>query len=294
MESQKINLHESKDVGQTISVGMKILVGNYKHVFRTMGLMVLPIYLMATTMYFLLGRDMFQLSANPTGGIAFSSFGVNFFLTILCYYLAHVSLIWGAVYYVKLYNERGPGNFEMADLWTEVFKHGWKLLYALLIVGLLTGIVSVIAFLISAITIILIPVIYIGWIFIAAFLFFFPMVMLLEKEGISGSIDRTFKLLKGSWFKAIGILIVSYTMVMLTVIGPMMILNIIFAENIIQFEDGTPNIGVLLLVQNILQIFSLFFSVIIQFSFAVFYFGCLEKLDKIGLRERIAKLGPLA
>ncbi|TNE81202.1 MAG: hypothetical protein EP332_04880 [Bacteroidetes bacterium] len=294
MDEQQIELYQKRDLGQTLIAAIQIVKSNPKHFFKTAVLMVLPLFLATSTLSFL-KQNIYDPSASPYDRIINEFLGPMNILSLIASYLYTASCTWAAVYFLKLYRERGSGNFEMADLWSEVFKHGWKLLFAFIAVVIITSIVVVVAGFFASITLVLIPFFYVAMLLVFNFLLMFSIIYLNEEAGFSNSIDRVFKLMKGRWFSSVGLLIVCILIPFSVIFSPVIITAIIDIDSFREVFDLTAglNVSFTLLLENIMQILGLLYLLLLNLSFAVFYFSLSEEKDHVSLKKRVEDLGPL-
>lgn len=282
-------------MGQALITAIQLIKENRKHFFKTAIMMVLPLFLAASTLSFLTKGN--YDPASTTAELLLHQFASPMSLvSILASYLYTLSCSWAGVYYVKLYLEKGPGNFEMADLWSEVFKDGWKLLFAFILIAILTLIVVLVAGFLAGITLVLIPVFYFWLLFVGVFIILFGTIFLVESNGFSNSIDRVFKLMKGKWLSGAGLMIVCILIPFSFIFSPMLIMAIIDIDSfrdIFELSSGAYSVSLVLLFQNVLQILGLLYLLLLNIAFAVFYFSLSEEKDHVSLKSRIENLGPL-
>lgn len=289
-ETSKIELYQERDMGQIIAVAATIFRRHWKHMFRTIGLMSLPLFLMTSTLYFLTGNSI--TSGELPNMNSFKDLSLNMLLSGLSGYLAFTVLTWSCIYYIQLYEEKGPENFDATDIWNKVFNHGWQLLLVNIIYFVLFMLAAVVLFL-TFFTFILIPVSLVAFLFLYTFFFFLPVVFLMEKRGIFPSIERALSLLKKRWLKAIGILICTVTVIMGFIFTPIFFGSLL-SETLGGFgfeaQDLVQNAWIVILIQNVSLIFSFVATFFLMTGFASLYYSLVESRDLHTLTQRVEQL----
>lgn len=286
--TDKLIFYKERDIGQMMGLAANLIRMHYKHMFRTIGIMTLPLVLMASTLNYLASvNDLQRSRVDPFQ----SMFSMSTLFSYLAIYLAYCAILWGCVYYVKLYEEKGPENFTWNDIWAKVFKHGWQLLFTNMLVFLIIGAMSVGAILLIF-TVILSPVSIILLLGLAGLSQLWTVTYLYEEAPILEALDRSFKMMKKQWWKNIGLLICSYFIVYGFVSLPGALLGLI------GFGTGSLGAGMeilestffLLAIQNFSTVVSFFSTFFLTFTYLAFYFSNKERLGKVTLKERVAKL----
>jgi len=120
--------------------------------------------------------------------------GINF-LAYMIFVILAIVMLYAVVYsFVLLYEERGPGNFDINDVWQKTKSNYWKIV--------ITGI-GYSFFVIIGTLFFIIPGIYLG---ITLSLIF--MVRLKEGIGFFAAFDRCTKLISKNWWFTFGFIIV--------------------------------------------------------------------------------------
>lgn len=288
----KLELYRVRDMGQMMGFAANLVRRHYKHMFKTIGLMSLPLMLMASTLYYLGTAAVWEGFDPALGQMRTNPVNMNMFLAYIAIYFTYSAILWGTVYYVKLYQEKGPENFQWNDIWAKVFAHGWWLLLSNILIFLIIGILAALSFLL-VFTVILAPVSFLLFAGLIAMSQVWTVVYLYEAKGLFVAFERCLKLLKKQWFKAIALLICSYMVVsgfimlpaFIGLIGAMMGGNIGVEEIFSQ-----DNLWLLLLIQNLSTILSFFTTFFLSLSFTAFYLSNVERLEKVSLKARVEKL----
>lgn len=290
-EQAKLELYRVRDMGQMMGFAANLVRRHWRHMFRTIGLMSLPLMLMASTFYYLGSADIWK-GFDPALGQPANSIGMNMIFAYIALYVTYCTILWGTVYYVQLYNEKGPENFQWNDIWAKVFAHGWWLLLSNMVIFIVIGFMTALSFLLIF-TVILAPVTIVIVIGLVALSQVWTVVYLFEGKGLFDALDRSFKLLKKQWFKAIALLICCYMVVSGFIMLPAFlgILGTILGGNVgIEDVFSEENLWLILLIQNLSTILSFFTTFFLSLSFTAFYLSNVERLEKVSLKARVEDL----
>lgn len=282
-DQAKLELYKVRDIGQMMGFAANLVRRHWKHMFKTIGLMSLPLMLMASTLYY--------LGTSNRADVFAPASGINLYLAYAAIYITYCTLFWGTVYYVQLYDEKGPENFQWNDIWAKVFKHGWWLLLANLIILFLFGLLATVSSKLIF-TVIFIPIALLLIFGLFAFTQLWTVIFLFEARSLVHSLDRAFKLMKDQWLRAIALLVCSLMVISGIVMMPVYISyfrifidGIGYMENFLQEE-----LWLILLFQNlfiVLLFLSTFFN---SLSFTAFYLSNVERMEKKHLKQRVARL----
>ncbi|MHB1277852.1 MAG: hypothetical protein ACYC1Q_05590 [Bacteroidia bacterium] len=291
-EQAKLELYKVRDMGQMMGFAANLVRRHWKHMFRTIGLMSLPLMLMASTFYYLGTADGWEGYDPALGNPRGNAIGLNMIFAYIAIYITYATILWGTVYYVKLYEEKGPENFQWNDIWAKVFAHGWWLILSNIMIFILLGIAAGLSFLL-VLTVILTPVTLLILLALMALSQVWTVIYLFEARGLFSALDRSFKLLQKQWFKAIALLVCSYMVVSGFVMLPayLGLFGSLLGGNV-GIEDifSEENIWLILLIQNLSSILSFFTTFFVSLSFIAFYLSNVERLEKVSLKARVEKL----
>lgn len=292
LSEPKLELYKNRDMGQMMGFAATLVRRHWKHMFRTIGMMSLPLMLMSSTLYFLGTSANLAQFDMALGRVPTNPFNSNLLLACLSIYVTYITILWGTVYYVQLYDEKGPENFTWNDIWAKVFSHGWWLLLSNLLIFLVAGLATLVSFL-FVFTIILIPLVFVCWLGIFAFIQLWTIVYLFEAKNLYDALMRSFVLVKKQWLKGIALFICCYMIVYGFIMLPAM------AGMVFTFVQGNmgvesmfldENLWLILLIQNLASILGFLSTFFISLSFTSFYLTNVERLEKVSLKARIAKL----
>lgn len=294
-EKEQLELFKVRDIGQMMGLAATLIRRHYKHMFKTIGVMSIPLVLAASTFYILGSTEqMNALNEITRGGrppSPFSTWNINTLFSFVASYLAYTSIFWGTVYYVQLYDEKGPENFQYNDLWNKVFRHGWKAIFSNLIIWIISGFALGLSILV-AFLIITVPLTFILALAIMGFAFLWQIVYLYERIAVFDAMDFAMKLMKKQWWKAIALALFS----IIITYGFILLPTFIFAAfGISELESGQGDpssfILMMLVFQNIATIVGYLATYFISLSFVAFFLSNKERILHVSLSRRIDKLG---
>ncbi|MCG6914765.1 hypothetical protein LJE86_12685 [bacterium BMS3Abin03] len=190
MEINKIELRKVRDFGALIGITFEFLRQNFKLLFKSCFYFAGPFILLAGVF-----MGLYQSSAlNFRNMSGLQGLGINLLAYMLFVILA-VIMLYAVIYsFILLYMERGPGNFDVNDVWQKTKSNYWKIF--------LTGI-GYSFFVLIATLFFIIPGIYLG---ITLSLIF--MVRLSEGIGFFAAFDRCLKLISKNWWFTFGFILV--------------------------------------------------------------------------------------
>jgi len=202
MEKQDVKIFQERDFGELISVSITFLIQEIKPVIKNLLYIVGPFVLITAILsaIFNVGaaNDMTQIVNMIKGDFSQlqqpnSSAAGSFFIGLIAIF-QNIMLYTVLGVYVKLYAEKGRGNFDTQDVWKGVTNIFWSVLGGQFLAGLL---------IIAGIILLIIPGIYISIVMTIVFT-----IIIFEELGAGEAISRAFKLMKGSWWLTFGTLFV--------------------------------------------------------------------------------------
>jgi len=194
MNNNPIEIFKQRDFGEFISTPITFFIQEIKLLSKVLLIFVGPFIVLNVILVsvFHIGydQDIFSMfteqnyNQNSGGNLIIRL--VDLFQSIMLYTSLGV--------YVKLYIERGKGNFDVQDIWQVLSKFYWPVLGGQFLAGIM---------IIVGILVLVVPGIYLGGVFSILFV-----VIIFEEEGVSKSISRCFEVIKGNWWTAFGTFIV--------------------------------------------------------------------------------------
>lgn len=217
MNKENIEIFERRDFGEFISAPISFLVQEFKVLVKALFIYVGPFILVETILiyYFDFSYNSQAFSSlfeqygtyRETSGFSFLLRILELFQSVMMYTVIGV--------YIKLYAERGRGNFELSEIWQMISKFYWPVMGGNIIGGIMI-IVGVLA--------LIIPGIYLAVVLSLLFI-----VIIFEEQGVGKSISRVFEVIKGNWWTAFGAYIVMGIMFFLSALLLQVIVESIFS-----------------------------------------------------------------
>lgn len=204
-----------------------------------------------------------------------SAFTMAFFVAQAFEFVSLMMVTLTTLSYVAVYRDKGNEAPMVEEVWGYVRYYFFRMLGGAIVLALLLTIGMLFC---------LIP----GFYLFPVFALVMP-VMVLENAGFGYAFNRAFKLISNSWGPMFGVIMLSFL--------------IMFAAYMVAMIPGSAiaAIGVMLTGQSGRVVFGMVLSVIahlIQFTYvlpiiatALAYFSYNEKLDDVGLMDRIQTLG---
>ena len=300
-DTEKIEFYQLRDMGRVISVATHLIRKHTGHLFRTVGLMTIPLLLASSTLYFLATSKTLDLAQNPESmgqTLPFLSFQYLFFILIA--FVTYLTSVWATVYYMSLYEERGPENYDMSDIWSRVGKHGLMLIPAIIVYSIMLGLGAVLLSVIGGV-LILIPFLgvlaiiglFFGMLFVLSLYQMTITVLLVEKASIFNALGRAVTLLKGNWWKSVGVVFCSYIVVIAIAYVPtlgMTIYNVVSGLDAGGVPDPNRLRWIILVVQNIMLVLSFAGGILFHMSFTSLFYSLKEEKDRVSLTRRVQAL----
>lgn len=218
----------------------------------------------------LLGGD----TANPFGAI----FSLEYLLLILCGLVSYTFITLIALEFMVLYVAKGPGAITVDEIWQAVKKDFWMIVFTNI------GTFFVVMFFML---ILVIPGIY-----FALVMALVPMIRVQERLGFFAAIRRSAKLMSGSWWFTLGLLLLMAIIV--GMMGSVMALpsaGVTFFAMLHKADASNYFYKALFIITGILQQLISMFSVVILISIGYQYFSLVEKKEGHGLLSKIEEIG---
>jgi hypothetical protein len=289
-----IKLRKVRDVGDVLNDTFRFIRQN----IRTLGKSLLFIAGPAIVLSSMAGA-MLQISGfgmnptDPTGfGTADASTGLYLVVAMVCSIAASVLSITVVHSTVILYQDYGPGGFEVQDVWTMTKSHFWTVLLALLLIGVI---------IIVPIVIVLIPCLgalayFVGLIyFVVALAPLFPM-LLREQIGVIDGMKRSFALVKDQWWPTLGVVFVAgiiYMMLAALFMIPYYVFFFITMMHTIDATSVSPLVNIGMIISSSLgSLATILLYSIPLIAMALQYFSLVEMKERTGLLADIEAMDP--
>jgi hypothetical protein len=275
MTPEKINIHQSRDFSDIINVTFYFIQRNFRKLFLSVVLIAGPFALLTgiNTAYF--QPVTVKASRGFWSGEYFVGLGVGYFV----YMLIHAVLAALIYHFIQLEAEKK--EFGVSDVWARVRKD----VPNLLLINL--GALLIIVF---AMFCLVIPGIY-----TAITLSFISVVWLVERNGFTSAVSRSYKLVYGRWWRTFGILcillFVQFLISTLLVV-PIQIIGSLsglfdLSMNLMGTDDSAGAIAWL----AIRNMFSMLCSSILMVALVFHYYSLVEEKDGMGLMAKIRTMG---
>jgi len=291
MEKAYINFKQKRDFGEVINATFAFIGQEFKPLGKAILFYVLPILIIASilSMFVNIEQQKFLRSlrtenlgytANP-----FTILGNTYKYTALVFlvYLVAVSCLRCTIYgYIKVYIEKGKGQFTMEDVWTELKHFFLPVMGTSIVIGLLIFVGMIFC---------LVPGIWLG-----VSLSLIYILMIYEGKGMGDAFNRSFNLTKQAWWITLAIALVSYLIVYIISIVlslPGLIVGVTSAFTSIKNSKNPADMNFstsFYILNSITQLITyLLFSIpFIAISFQ--YFNLLEMKEKPSLQEKIEQI----
>jgi hypothetical protein len=202
-------------------------------------------------------------------------FTVEYFMSIFCAWLTHVSMQTTLASFIKIYVAQGNVAPRVEQVW-EVFKR---------------NILKVFLYTIPVFLLIVVGFIFcvVPGVFLAVVLIPFPMILVIEDAGFGHAFKRCFDIIKDNFWISLGTYIVAgmiyyFSVLIISVVVGMVIGVMTFLT--------TRNLGMTAgIVTSVLNVFSGTFYIIFFVSAAFQYYNLVERKEGPGILQRIDKIG---
>ncbi len=293
MKQEAINFKQERDFGDLFNATFNFIGQEFKQLGTAVLYFVVPFLLLsaiAITFYSIRAQEVSQAMLHHSNDpfAAFSALGSIFGYVGIAVLFSLIStvMMFGTVYgYIKLYIEKGSGQFSLNDVWMQVTQNFLRLLLGLFVVG----VVLVVGFALC-----IIPGIY----FWVALSILFS-IMMFEGMDFGNSFGRSMKLINKKWWFTFGLLLVMGIMLYilrLVISLPAVVFGLksIFT-NMKHMEAGQDVFQSLPLsfyiVNALTKLVSQLLLVIPIVLTSFLYFSLVEKIEKPSLMEKIDQIG---
>lgn len=292
MEQEIIDFKRERDFGEVFGASFTFIRSEVKNLATAMLYYVMPFLVISAILSVFVGMEQQKMltglqssgdlnNFNPLGNVLQM---LNFVgLYAICYSIAITSMKCTIYGYIRLYIEKGSGNFGLQEIWAEVKKFFFPVLGGSIIISIIVAIGIVFCF---------VPGIYFA---IALSMTYIAMVF--EDKGFGNAFSRSMYLVKNEWWPTFAIIIVAYLIVysvstMLSVPTMIMGMKSIFTnlKNIEEAKNITFSTS-FIIINSIISVITYVFMVIPMIVISVQYFSLVEKKDKTSLFQRVNDIG---
>lgn len=282
---EKIEFRKVRDFSETINDCFTFMKQNFKPLFRPL-LYICGFFLIASMATSVLQQlktvklmgllRATQSAQNHSADFTDNVFGVEYFLVLL-FSMLSVSAVYLVTYcYIKLYKEQNNNAPNVEQVWQLFKRHILEFFIASILLTVFIGIATIFC---------IIPGVYL-----------FPLValtlpvMVLERKGLLDAFSRSSFLIKDSWWKTFGLILVAFLITSCSM-GILGIPSVLMSFGAVFLQDSPILTLVGSIISAILTGFSQIFYVIPAVASALWYFSLSEEKDGSGLLERIEAFG---
>jgi hypothetical protein len=274
-------LKPEREFGDILNATFTFLKQNFKPIIKALLFYVVPAALL---MGIFTGISQISVSStlyNPSEmRNPLDVFNIYLLFAYVLMFLAY-SLVFGVILeYIKLYKIHNGPNFDFAQIGKEVLKDLRIILWSNFLIGLLSGLASLL---------LLIPGIYLG----ICFLLLLP-IRIIEGKSFSDAMNRCFYLIKNNWWKTF--LIFFVVSILVSMMGQVFNLPSAIYQFIIGIHLGTSgnfeiNNTIVILFAIFASIGSLLLYSILSISLTLQYFNLVEQKESPDLLNQLETIG---
>ncbi len=294
MSQSAVSLREERSVTDVLNATFLFIRQNIRIYGKMLVLLITPVFGVGLILATIVTTTVdFSGQTDVTGAKAIS-LGLTGFLFFLLLILASLAIYTGALTIVRLYDERGPENFDLEDVWTV----GKSKLLGFVGIGFLLGLILVLPILLFIWIPCLNVIAMFGW-----FMYVFGTFGLayaayvMEDCSVGSSLSRSKELAENYFWPTIGLYLL--TTLIVTVIGSIAQLPF----QILAFSEGffteSPELSsesaVFMAISYVVAILvSTFLGLIPQVAMTFQYTNLVERKENVGLQRRVEQIGDAA
>jgi hypothetical protein len=274
MNQTKIEFRKVRDFGGLLGVTFDYIRQNFKLLFKSNLLIGSPFILLAGVFMGIYQSSIFNFRVQSE----IEQFGIPFLFSMFFMMLSYLIITIVTYSHLILYKTSEPGNFDIDDVWQNVKRNFWMILF--------TGIgYSILAFI--GFIFLIIPGVYLS---IALSIIF--IVRLEERLDFFDAVSRCIKIVSGNWWFTFGIIIVvgmiqGFLGFVLYV--PNYIVTIFLAFAGVDSSNG--DLGrVLYIISSIIASLGVILYSISTIAIAFQYYNLIERREAPGLVQRIEEI----
>ena len=274
MNQTKIEFRKVRDFGALLGVTFDYIKQNIKLLFKSNLLIGSPFILLAGVFMGIYQSSIFNFRVQPE----IEQFAIPFLFSMFFMMLSYLVIIIVTYSHLILYKNSEAGNFDIDDVWQNVKRNFWMILFT----GIGYSILSFIGF-----VFLIVPGIYLS---IALSIIF--IVRLEERLNFFEAVSRCVKIVSGNWWFTFGIIIVvgmiqGFLGFILYV--PNYIVTIFLAFTGV--DSNTGDLGrVLYIISSIIATFGVLLYSISTIAIAFQYYNLVERKEAPGLVQQIEEI----
>jgi hypothetical protein len=287
MENNQVNFKSIRDFGEIFNSAFAFIGEEFKPLGKAILLYAMPFLIVASIIGVVFGiqqqqlMNSFKLQNSTDLSESFSLVGQTYkylFLIMLLYMVGMSVLQCTIMGYIKLYIEKGKGNFTTEEVWNEIKPR----IFPVLGISLICFILIIIGFIFCVIP---------GIILAVSLSLILP-AYFYEEKGFGNAFNRSFQLTGEKWWLTFGLLIVSYILVyvmMLLLSIPSILMGFKTLFAIASHAEVHISTGYYILNSITQLVTYMLFSIpliILIFN----YFSLVELKDRPSLQEKIDQI----
>ena len=274
MNQTKIEFRKVRDFGALLGVTFDYIKQNFKLLFKSNLLIGSPFILLAGVFMGIYQSSIFNFRVQPE----IEQFAIPFLFSMFFMMLSYLVIIIVTYSHLILYKNSEAGNFDIDDVWQNVKRNFWMILFT----GIGYSILSFIGF-----VFLIVPGIYLS---IALSIIF--IVRLEERLNFFEAVSRCVKIVSGNWWFTFGIIIVvgmiqGFLGFILYVPNYIVTIFLAFAG----VDSNTGDLGrVLYIISSIIATFGVLLYSISTIAIAFQYYNLVERKEAPGLVQQIEEI----
>ena len=274
MNQTKIEFRKVRDFGALLGVTFDYIKQNIKLLFKSNLLIGSPFILLAGVFMGIYQSSIFNFRVQPE----IEQFAIPFLFSMFFMMLSYLVIIIVTYSHLILYKNSEAGNFGIDDVWQNVKRNFWMILFT----GIGYSILSFIGF-----VFLIVPGIYLS---IALSIIF--IVRLEERLNFFEAVSRCIKIVSGNWWFTFGIIIVvgmiqGFLGFILYVPNYIVTIFLAFAG----VDSNTGDLGrVLYIISSIIATFGVLLYSISTIAIAFQYYNLVERKEAPGLVQQIEEI----
>ena len=274
MNQTKIEFRKVRDFGALLGVTFDYIKQNFKLLFKSNLLIGSPFILLAGVFMGIYQSSIFNFRVQPE----IEQFAIPFLFSMFFMMLSYLVIIIVTYSHLILYKNSEAGNFDIDDVWQNVKRNFWMILFT----GIGYSILSFIGF-----VFLIVPGIYLS---IALSIIF--IVRLEERLNFFEAVSRCIKIVSENWWFTFGIIIVvgmiqGFLGFILYVPNYIVTIFLAFAG----VDSNTGDLGrVLYIISSIIATFGVLLYSISTIAIAFQYYNLVERKEAPGLVQQIEEI----
>lgn len=289
-----INLRKVRDVGDVLNDTFRFIRQNIRVLGKSLLFIAGPAIVLSSVPAAMLQISGFGFDPTDPTGAAVSGPLIGLYVVLAVVFSIAASVLSVAIVHstVMLYQDYGPGGFEVQDVWAMTKEHFWTILLAMLLIGL----IATVPILIVVIPCLGILAYMVGLVyFMVSITPLFPMLVR-EQIGIIDGMKRSMALVKEHWWATLGVVFVAF--IIYSMLGGLFMVPyyIFFFINMMHTIDATsvsPLIHVGMVVSSAVgSLGTILLYSIPLIATALHYFNLVERKERTGLMTAIEAIDP--